>query len=246
MGTEVEFKENGKYKPIVLQLESGQKVEITGKIDRIDIGRTNNNTFVRIIDYKSSVRNVDLNQVISGLQIQLLTYLDSITTIEDILPAGVLYFNLLDPIIKNNKNLSDEEIKQEIRKKFKMDGLILADINVIKMMDKTLDKGYSNIIPAYIGVDGTLNENRSHAIKLDDFQNLQKHVNKIIKQISKEILNGNIEIKPYYMKNKNTACDFCEYNSICRFNKNNNEYMFINNKDDKEILEEIKVTNKEN
>lgn len=246
LGTEVEFKENGKYKPIVLQLESGQKVEITGKIDRIDIGRTNNNTFVRIIDYKSSVRNVDLNQVISGLQIQLLTYLDSITTIEDILPAGVLYFNLLDPIIKNNKNLSDEEIKQEIRKKFKMDGLILADINVIKMMDKTLDKGYSNIIPAYIGVDGTLNENRSHAIKLDDFQNLQKHVNKIIKQISKEILNGNIEIKPYYMKNKNTACDFCEYNSICRFNKNNNEYMFINNKDDKEILEEIKVTNKEN
>ena len=245
LGTEVEFKENGKYKPIVLQLENGQKVEITGKIDRIDIGKTKDNTFVRIIDYKSSVKNVELNQVVSGLQIQLLTYLDSITTIEDVLPAGILYFNLLDPIIKNNKNISDEQIKQEIRKKFKMDGLILADINVVKMMDNTLDKGYSNIIPAYIGVDGSLNENRSNAIKLEDFENLQKYVHKIIKQISKEILNGNIEIKPFYMKNKNTACDFCEYKPICRFNKNNNEYMFINDKDNKEILEEIKVINKE-
>ena len=35
-GTEVEFGKNGKYKPIVLTLEDGKRVEITGKIDRID------------------------------------------------------------------------------------------------------------------------------------------------------------------------------------------------------------------
>ena len=39
-GTEVEFGKNDKYKPIVLNLEDGKKVEITGKIDRIDTAKT--------------------------------------------------------------------------------------------------------------------------------------------------------------------------------------------------------------
>ena len=35
-GTEVEFSPKGEYKPIILELENGKKIEITGKIDRID------------------------------------------------------------------------------------------------------------------------------------------------------------------------------------------------------------------
>ncbi len=35
-GTEIEFSKKGKYKPIVLTLDDGKRVEITGKIDRID------------------------------------------------------------------------------------------------------------------------------------------------------------------------------------------------------------------
>lgn len=35
-GTEIEFGKKGKYQPIQLRLENGKKVEITGKIDRID------------------------------------------------------------------------------------------------------------------------------------------------------------------------------------------------------------------
>lgn len=35
-GTEIEFGKKGKYKPIILTLEDGKRVEITGKIDRID------------------------------------------------------------------------------------------------------------------------------------------------------------------------------------------------------------------
>lgn len=38
-GTEIEFGEKSKYKPIVLNLEDGKKVEITGKIDRIDTAK---------------------------------------------------------------------------------------------------------------------------------------------------------------------------------------------------------------
>ena len=240
-GNEVEFNKNKKYKPIEIELEDGKKVELIGKIDRIDLAKNKDGKYVRIIDYKSSIKNIDLNEVVAGLQIQLLTYLDAVTKIEDVIPAGILYFNLIDPIVKADKNMSDEEIEQEIKKQFKMQGLILADVNVVRMMDKKLEKGASNIVPAYIDSTDSLSYTRSSAVTKEQFSNLQKYTNKIIKQIAKEILSGNIDIKPSYnTKNKKTPCEYCKYKSICNFDPNCNSYYYIQNRDKEQILEEIK------
>ena len=110
LGHEIEFNKGKQYEPIVLELNNGKKVEITGKIDRVDIAKTTDGNYIRIIDYKSSIKNIDLNEVVAGLQLQLLTYLDATCKIENMLPAGVLYFNLIDPIINSNKNLSEDQI----------------------------------------------------------------------------------------------------------------------------------------
>ena len=240
LGNEVEFKDGKEYAPIVMQLDNGQKVEITGKIDRIDIAKLDGENYVRIIDYKSSAKNIDLNQVYAGLQLQLITYLDAVCENEDLLPAGVLYFNLIDPVIKSKKSLSQEEIEEQIRKKFKMQGLILADVDVVKMMDTTLESGASDIVPAYIGKEGTLSNTRSSSVNRKQFEYLQKYTNKIIRQISTEILSGDIDINPYYnTKNKKTPCDYCAYKSICNFNGADctNGYNYINNAEKETILE---------
>ena len=241
-GTEIEFKKGKEYEPITLQLEDGKKVEITGKIDRIDLAQTEDGNYIRIIDYKSSVKNIDLNEVVAGLQIQLLTYLDATCKIEEMMPAGVLYFSLIDPVIKANKYMDDEQIEQEIKKKFKMNGLILADVKVVKMMDKNLESGQSSIIPAYIDKEGNLSK-KSNAITKDQFEDLQKYTTKIIKEISEEILSGKIDIEPYYnIKNKKTPCDYCQYKTICQFKpgENKNNYNYISKKEKEEILEDIK------
>lgn len=49
-------------------------IEIVGKIDRIDVASNEEGSFIRIIDYKSSSKSLDLNKMVTGLQIQLLTY----------------------------------------------------------------------------------------------------------------------------------------------------------------------------
>lgn len=232
---------NSDFKPVSNELEFSKKidnVEISGKIDRVDIAE---NKFIRIIDYKSSEKNIDLNQMLAGTQIQLMTYIDILAEKQKKEPAGILYFNLIEPIINESKNLSIEEIEEKIKKSFKMKGLILADINVIKMMDKTLEKGASNNIPAYIGKDGEISKTRSNVVTEEQFKDLQITINKIIKKISKEILEGNIEIKPIYdSKTKTSACKFCEYKNICRFNPEENEYEYLENKSKEEILNEIK------
>ena len=241
-GTELEFKEGKAYKPIVLNLEDGKKVEITGKIDRVDIAKTEEGNYIRIIDYKSSVKDIDLDQIIAGLQLQLLTYLDATCKIENVMPAGVLYFSLIDPIIKSKKQMSDEQIDEELKKKFKMNGLILADVKVVKMMDKTLETGKSKIIPAYINKDGELNPKLSKSVTKEQFEVLQKYTQNLLKQISEEILSGNIKIEPYYnTKNNKTPCEYCTYKSICKYKEGRiAKYNYIVKQEKEEILNRMK------
>ena len=231
-GHEVEFGHNARFKPIIISTDSGKTVEITGKIDRIDIAKNQDGTYVRIIDYKSSIKDIELDKVVAGLQLQLLTYLTESCEEKDFLPAGALYFNMIDPSIKTNKNITDEEIEKEIRKQFKMNGLILADVNVVKMMDKNIEEnGTSQIIPASINKSGELSARKS-LISQKDFSKLQKYMKKILKQISEEILSGNIDLKPIYnpkVQKGKTACEYCKYKSICKFDVNNsgNTYNYL-------------------
>lgn len=240
LGNEVEFKEGKNYAPITMELDNGQKVEITGKIDRIDIAKLDGENYVRIIDYKSSAKNIDLNQVYAGLQLQLITYLDAVCENEDLLPAGVLYFNVIDPVVKSKKSLSEEEIEDRICKQFKMQGLILADIDVVKMMDTNLETGYSNVVPAYVGKEGNLSNTRSSTVSRKQFEYLQKYTKNLVGQISKEILAGNIDIKPYYnLKNKKTPCEYCAFGGVCNFKGNdcNNGYNFVTSAEKEAVLE---------
>lgn len=241
LGTEVEFGEKGKYKPIRLTLEDGKRIEIIGKIDRIDTAQGEDGKYLRIIDYKSSAKNIDLNEVYAGLQIQLLTYLDAACKEEDLMPAGVLYFSMLEQMIKSDKRLEQEEIEEKIRANFKMKGLILADVKVVKLHDKNLQNGNSALVPAYIGKDGELSEKKTSGVTAKQFKDLQKYMYTIIKQISKEILGGNIDLKPYY-KDKKTPCKYCDYKSICSFNMGGceNSYNYIDKKSKEEILHKIK------
>ena len=241
-GTEIEFGKNGKYKPIQLQiLESGKRVEITGKIDRIDTATSDDGKYLRIIDYKSSAKNIDLNEVYAGLQLQLLTYMDAVCKKEDLMPAGVLYFSLLEQIASADKKITEEEIEEKIRKNFKMKGLILADVKIIRMHDNTLKSGSSKLIPAAITTQDSVNENWTSGVNKEEFKVLQDYIYKTIKQISKEILNGKIDLKPYNKSGK-TPCDYCSYKAICGFDTRicGNNYNYIDKKTKDDIITMMK------
>ena len=239
-GTEVEFSKGKEYKPIEIALENGKRIEITGKIDRVDIAKTEDGNYLRIIDYKSSARNVDLNEVYAGVSIQLLTYLDAICEEKDLMPAGILYFNLIEKNV-NPKIKTEEAIEEEIRKQFKMKGLILADIEVMKMQDNNLKEGgTSKLIPAGISAKGGINKRDTSGVDEQEFEVLQKYIGKIIKEIGKEILEGKIELSPTNYKGK-TPCRYCEYHAICGFDarNNKNKYDYIENLSKDDIIRKM-------
>ena len=241
-GNEVEFKKGKQYPPIELALKDGKRVEITGKIDRVDIAKTEKGEYIRIIDYKSSVKNIDLNEVMAGIQIQLLTYLDATCKEENMLPAGTLYFSLLDPIVQAEGRIEEETLNKEIAKRFRMQGFILADVEMVKKMDKTLEKGASAIVPAYLDKDGNLSMAKSNAVTKEEFEVLQKYTNGLIQQIAEEIYAGKIALEPYYnSKNKKTPCEYCPYKEICQFEPKEEgcKYRYIAKKEKQEIMQQM-------
>lgn len=202
--------------------------------------------YLRIIDYKSSSKNIDLNEVYAGLQIQLLTYSDAICKEEDVMPAGIFYFSLLEQIIKADKKISEEEIEELIRKNFRMKGLILADVKIIKMNDNTLRTGSSKLVPAALTASGSVNEKWTNGVNKEEFKILQDYIDFVIKQIAQEILSGKIDLKPYN-KNGKTPCEYCEYKAICGFNtkQEHNTYHYLDKKSKDDMIQKMKEKLKE-
>ena len=159
---------------------------------------------------------------------------------EEAMSAGVFYFSLIEQMINADKKISEEEIEEQIRKNFRMKGLILADVNIIKMNDTELTQGSSKLVPAAITTSGSINEKRTNGVNRKEFKILHEYIDYIIKQISTEILSGNIDLKPYN-KNGKTPCEYCEYKVICKFNskQKNNIYNYINKKSKDDIISKM-------
>lgn len=223
IGLELDFSQKGKLPPMSFGLKNGTKMELIGRIDRVDKGEDDNGLFLRVVDYKSSLKELNMGEVYYGLALQMLTYLDIVVTHSDKLigakadPAGVLYFHVHNPIIDSKKILSLDEIEEKIFKKFKMNGLMLGEEHAIRLMDITLSSGDSNIVPAGINKDGSISKKSKIASK-KEFNLLSQYVRNMYVETGNAITSGNVDISPYKLKSK-TPCTFCSYKSICQFDQ---------------------------
>ncbi|WP_252903852.1 PD-(D/E)XK nuclease family protein [Secundilactobacillus oryzae] len=90
--------------PIAFALPGARKVEVRGKIDRIDQMQVDGKTYLGVVDYKSSVHDFNLSDAYQGTAMQMMTYLDAVkrnlATIagtENAELAGALYLHLSNP-----------------------------------------------------------------------------------------------------------------------------------------------------
>ena len=228
---EVSFENGGKYPPISIDLPSGEKVSLIGRIDRVDRFEDDEGIYIRVVDYKSGNKKFDLCDIYNGLELQLLIYIDAILEYaskrskKPVFPGGILYFKIDDPIISTDSDMPQDQVEKEIIKRLRMMGLVLSDVKVVREMDRDI-KGWSIIIPASINSKGGL-DLRSSAATFEQFEALRDHVKKEIVKICEEMLKGNISIAPY-KKGKDIPCSFCSFKAICRFDRNTyNTYRII-------------------
>ncbi|APH05978.1 helicase-exonuclease AddAB subunit AddB [Bacillus weihaiensis] len=247
VGLELGFGKGGELPAIRFTLPNGCTMEVAGRIDRVDKAAGSNGVLLRIVDYKSSDKNVQLSEVYYGLALQMLTYLDVIISNSrmwlgvEASPAGVLYFHVHDPMIQASTILSDEKLDDEIFKKFKMKGLLLGDVEAVQMMDHSLlEGGTSNIVAAGLKKDGSFRSNSSIASEAD-FKLLRGHVRSTFKRVGTSITDGVIDISPYKIKDK-MPCTYCEYKSVCQFDDSleENNYRVLKSEKNEDILSRLR------
>lgn len=240
VGYEMSFGNGADFPPISMKLDSGEMVNLIGKIDRVDMLQRDGETYIRIIDYKSGNKEFKITDIYYGLQMQLLIYLDAILTEiskrlnQNVIPGGVMYFRLDDPIIKTSGEVGEAEIFSGIMKALKMNGLILKNISVINSMDSEIS-GTSDILPVSINKDSSIS-NRSSCVDYSQFEVLRNYVKTLAKKNCSEILNGNVEIKPYKKKGV-TSCRYCSFSAICQFEEGvkGNKYRILKDKKEEEL-----------
>ena len=203
--------------PIVRELSNG-RAYIQGRIDRVDILKGDR---VKIIDYKTGNEAFNQKEAEAGFRIQLMLYLEAAQEKER-KPAGVFYFLIHEPeLTPDTMPGSDEDAKSEIDEKirdtYKMDGILLADDDVIRDIAGDFE-GASSVVKLKKKNDGTIDANsQKRLLSEDQFAELQEAVKKATEQICEDISKGKIPIKP--KKSGDTdPCKYCDYTNICRFN----------------------------
>lgn len=222
--------------PIEIPVETDKIKEVLklrGKIDRVDVFENKEKLYISIIDYKSSPNDIDLEDAQEGIQVQLIMYLKALLDKGEELfgkkpdIGGVFYYYISDPVYKDKNK--EKEPEEEIFKSLKLKGYVLKDKEVIKYMDKNIGST-SSIIPAAFKSDGEIRDDRTKALTEESFNNLIDTVYNKCKDMTRSILAGNININPYKKIDGKTPCKYCEYISICQFDKNlGNNFRIIGN-----------------
>ena len=131
------------------------------------------------------------------------------------IPAGFLYFPVLEPQLEEKIPLSSEELEQRRVKAIKVNGYLLANPRVLEAMDSSFSTGQSDLLGLKLKKDGDFKKG-SNVLTEDQFSLLSNYLHQWFRQTGEEILDGDISLSPY-RRGKSTACQYCSYKPVCHF-----------------------------
>ena len=231
----------------------GRRFYIEGRIDRIDSLHRQGKNYLQVIDYKSSKLNFDLSRFLGGIQLQLVLYLAAGTAGSDDggkeqLPLGCFYLPIT-PIAAVDESQLDR-VDKALAKEGLLSGVIRDDFDLVRSFDHSLlddleAKASGGPISKIYRYEG-----RSRSFGDKDNVLSRQQMDRLIDQAvrtARDLVgwreSGFIDVTPYRLsrgRSAETACDFCEYRSLCRFDKrlHYHKYRELERKDWKSWKEE--------
>ena len=196
----------------VYHLSDGRTVQLVGTVDRADEWVEENGTrWVRVVDYKTGTKKLNLKEVYCGLDCQMLLYLFSLTRDKSgrftgAEPAGVLYL-LADPAPKTTNR---QQAQQDVQ--YELDGLVRDEQKVFDAMDADetgcyLPFGYRNGVPS-----PSQKDKRADIAKLN---RIQLHLDDLVTQMGQQLYDGQIAAEPLVAGAGRNPCVWCDYSFIC-------------------------------
>jgi ATP-dependent helicase/nuclease subunit B len=228
VAVELPFGERDGSPPWIIPIADGRKLALRGRIDRVDLCRETKDgpALCVVVDYKSSARQLDRVLLAHGLQLQLLAYLSVLRHwpdpslalgVEKLAPVGVFYVNLRGKYEKEN-NRREALLDPERSRKLAYRHSGRFDVSARRWLDSRKDAKNGDQFNYRLKNDGDIRKDSPEALQRAEFNALLNGVEENVRRIGREIYSGVASVDPF-RKDKDTACDFCEYSGICRIDQ---------------------------
>ena len=220
-GSELPFGEKG-VPGLTYELEGGS-LELRGRIDRVDLAEEEGRVYVKVLDYKSGLLDLDRDKVRRGLQLQLITYMEAMREFlgrekpgKEILPAAMLYYRMKDPMVPAGPSSDDlpGENPGKILEDLRPTGMVLAELDTVLRLDAAFERN-SDVIRVTRSAGGDFRE--SHTYTREEYQAMADQVRETMVALAEEILKGASRANPARIDKRTLACTYCPYAKACVF-----------------------------
>ncbi len=182
-----------------------ENTEFKGFVDKILYDTFDDTTVLAIVDYKTGIPELKLDNTYYGLDMQLPVYAYLVENYELLKNARIGGF-YLQKIINNTTSIDNK------KNALKLMGYSNSDTNILNCVDSTYKD--SKIIKSLkIGNNGFYAY--SKVLSDAEINNLKRLVEKKIKEATINIKQAKFQINPKSIDNKNVGCRFCKYKDIC-------------------------------
>lgn len=208
VGLELRFGPDEELPPVTVPLPDGGELLLSGAIDRVDAAEKDGRRFIRVVDYKTGDRSFSYASVADGLKLQLPVYLAAAAKIEGASPAGAFYQPVIDPVAKEGE-------EDKLQKRMRLIGILQQDDAVLSATEHDLSGSSEVVDGLQRKKDASLKEH-ARLLNAEEMQKLLSFAVKRTGEIAAELISGRIAAAPVKM-GRATACAYCDYRSVCRF-----------------------------
>ncbi len=214
--------------PLVFTLSDGAEVEFSGIIDRVDLYKTNNSVYIRIVDYKTGAKTFSLSDIEHGINLQMLIYLFTLCRSSSPLfkasigleqdkhavPAGIVYLSAAIPAIEAEGYYDEdnEAILKKAEGELVRSGLLLSEEEILLAMNESLDASF---LAGIKKKNDTNTVSGDSLVSQEGFEELFLQIKDTVIKIAEELRQGNADARPLEY-GKDDPCEYCEAKPICR------------------------------
>lgn len=218
--------EDSEIHPYSIELPDGGSLVFNGCVDRVDIYEDDNGKkYLRVVDYKTKIggKKFDLNDVINGINLQLLVYLFAIWQDgekSDSSPAGIMYMPASRPLVMLESVDKIDSEKETRDSEMKRSGLFLYDEKILEAMEHGLE---GRVLPIKRNKNGTFSS-QSALATLEQFGALKRYTDKVFINLATKLRSGDIGASPLCSGTLD-ACKWCDFKPFCRYEGVGREYI---------------------
>lgn len=252
-------KSNGAWAALHYPLKNHQQVFVRGRIDRLDqIAVVDDATYYNVVDYKSGNKVFDLVDAYNGLDLQMLTYLNSLQQHLIAIKSknkigGALYLHLKSPSYQYSAlekgTLSQVELQNHL-----YHGVMMNDPQFLMQLDHGLENGQRLLLDLSTRKNRSQNKDqqpytfkqKTGSLLVNDVElnALLKRNQQLLIKAAENIFAGDVSLRPFHRDQK-TGLDYSDYLDVFRFDNmlDYHKYNYINMTDD-DVLSALKDDNK--